>query len=147
MNSSHNVRVKRVEKSLPLPEYKTPGAVAFDLLSREQITIEPGTVGYAPLNVCVATPPGYMLMIAARSSLHKRGLMLANGVAIGDQDFCGNTDEYKAALFNFSKEAVTIEKGDRIVQGMFIPIVKAEWEEVDDLGSPDRGGFGTTGVR
>lgn len=139
------VRIRRVEKAFPLPEYKTKGAVAFDLFPREAITIEPHSVGYAPLNICVATPVGYMLMLAARSSLHKKGLMLVNGVAIGDQDFCGNGDEYKAALFNFTNSRVVVEKGDRVVQGLFVPILRADWDERDDLGEPDRGGFGSTG--
>lgn len=147
MNESLSVRIRRVEKDLPLPEYKTKGAVAFDLAIRETITIEAGKIGYAPVNICVATPAGYMLMLAARSSLHKKGLMLANGVAIGDQDFCGNGDEYKVVLFNFSQETVIIERGDRIAQGVFVPIMKVDWNEVEDLGEPDRGGIGSTGIK
>ncbi len=141
------VAIRRIDSSFPLPEYKTPGAVAFDLAGREAVTIMARSVGYIPLNICVGTPAGYMLMLAARSSLHKRGLMMANGVAIGDQDFCGNADEYKAALFNFTDADVVVEKGERIVQGIFVPIAKATWIEKDDMGEPDRGGFGSTGIR
>lgn len=147
MNQKISVNVRRVDKSLPLPEYKTQGAVAFDLSARETTTVEPQKIGYVPLNVCVAIPEGYAVFMAARSSLHKRGLMLGNGVAFMDQDFSGNGDEYKAVLFNFTSESVTVEKGDRIVQGIFLPIAKAEWNEKDDLEGSDRGGFGTTGVR
>jgi len=139
------VPIRRVDPDLPLPQYKTSGAVAFDLSSRVQLTIEARGIGYAPLNICVGTPPGYMFMIAARSSLHKRGLMLGNGVAIGDQDFCGNGDEYKAILYNITNSPVTLERGERIVQGMFIPIAKVHWEERADMGVPDRGGIGSTG--
>lgn len=139
------IRIKRIDKTLPLPEYKTAGAVAFDFLARESLTIPSNTVGYVPLNVCIGTPKGYMLMLAARSSLHKRGLMLANGIGVGDQDFSGNTDEYKAALYNFSNKEVIIERGDRLVQGKFIPVEKSAWKEVDDMESSDRGGFGSTG--
>lgn len=140
------IKIKLIDTSLPLPEYKTKGAVAFDLVSREDCVIAPGEVGYAPLNICVEPPEGHMLMLAARSSLHKRGLMLANGVAIGDQDFSGNDDEYKAALLNFSREPVTIKRGERIVQGIFKPIIRAVWNQVDDMGNASRGGFGSTGV-
>ncbi len=139
------IKIKRIDKTLPLPQYHTVGAVAFDFLARVEVTILPGTVGYVPLNVCVGTPAGYMLMLAARSSLHKRGLMLANGVVIGDQDFSGNNDEYKAALYNFTNNPVTVLRGDRLVQGMFKPIEKSEWNEVDDMEAKDRGGFGSTG--
>ncbi len=140
------IKIKRVDKTLPLPEYKTSGAVAFDFLVRAAVTIEPKSVGYAPLNVCIATPEGHMLLLAARSSLHKKGLMLANGIGIGDQDFRGNGDEYHAALYNFSEEPVIVSRGERIVQGVFKPIAKCSWVEVDDLESEDRGGFGSTGV-
>ncbi len=140
-----NIRIKRFDPTLPLPEYKTEGAVAFDLAARIEVTIEAGKVGYVPLNVAIRPPDGHMLLLAARSSLHKRGVMLANGVGIGDEDFSGNTDEYHAALFNFSDLVVTIKRGDRIAQGMFVPIVRGGWNEVDDMGFPDRGGFGTTG--
>lgn len=147
MNQKISVKIRRVDDSLPLPEYKTSGAVAFDLSARETTTIEPHAIGYIPLNACVATPPGYMLLLAARSSLHKRGLMLGNGVVLGDQDFCGNQDEYKGVVLNFTNEPVTIEKGDRIFQGVFLPIVKVEWDERKDLEAPDRGGIGSTGIK
>ncbi|TSC73647.1 MAG: deoxyuridine 5''''-triphosphate nucleotidohydrolase, partial [Parcubacteria group bacterium Gr01-1014_44] len=96
------VRIKRIDKSLPLPEYKTKGAVAFDLSPRVSLTILPKGVVRVPLNVAIEPPPGFMVMLAARSSLHKKGLMLANSVAIGDTDFSGDEDEYRAALYNFS---------------------------------------------
>jgi len=139
------VRIKRFDKDLPLPEYKTAGAVAFDLYSRVSVTILPKGVARVPLNIALEPPEGFMLMMSARSSLHKKGLMLANGVAIGDRDFCGNNDEYHAALYNFSDSPVSIERGERLVQGLFKKYDKAEWEEVDDLSNKDRGGFGTTG--
>lgn len=139
------VRIKRFDKELPLPEYKTAGAVAFDFYARVSVTILPRGVVRIPLNIALEPPEGYMLMIAARSSLHKKGLMLANGVAIGDRDFSGNKDEYHAAIYNFSDSPVSIERGERVAQGIFKKYDKAEWEEVDDLGNKDRGGFGTTG--
>ena len=139
------VRIKRIDKTLPLPEYKTVGAVAFDLVSRIDMEIAPETVAYAPLNVVIEPPKGYMLLIAPRSSLHKKGLILANSVGIGDRDFSGDTDEYHAALYNFTDHSVLIERGERIVQGIFKKYDKAEWEETDSMGNPSRGGFGTTG--
>ena len=140
------IRIKRIDKTLPLPEYKTKGAVAFDLASRERILIQPKTVGYAPLNICVETPSGHMLLLAARSSLHKRGLMLVNGVGVIDQDFSGNNDECKAALYNFTSELVALERGERIAQGIIKPIVRCEFTEVDNFDNPNRGGFGSTGI-
>lgn len=139
------IRIKRIDKTLPLPEYKTKGAAAFDLATRSSMTIAPGEVAYAPLNVVIETPAGYMTLLATRSSLHKRGLVMANGAGIIDQDFCGNNDEVMAALYNFSTIPVTIERGERILQVAIVPIEKAEWHEVEDMEHEDRGGFGTTG--
>ncbi len=133
--------------TLPLPEYKTAGAVAFDLFARRSVTVLPKGVVRVPLNVALEPPEGFMLMLAARSSLHKKGLMLASGVGIGDRDFSGNEDEYHAALYNFSDKEVAIERGERLVQGIFKAYENAEWQEVDDLENKSRGGFGTTGSK
>jgi len=141
------IRIKRFDKSFPLPEYKTSGAAAFDLTARVGLEILPHKVGYIPLNIACETPKGYFLLLAARSSTHKKGLMLVNGIGIGDPDFTGDEDEYAAAYLNFTDNAVQIEAGERIAQGMFIKFEKAEWEEVDSLGNKTRGGFGSTGTK
>lgn len=70
---------------------------------------------------------------------------MANGIGVGDEDFCGDEDEYRAALFNFTKEDVVIERGERIVQALILPRESVELVEVDRLSKTSRGGFGTTG--
>jgi dUTP pyrophosphatase len=141
------IRIKRFDKKLPLPQRKSPGAVAFDLAARETVEIRPGTVGYIPLNIAVETPVDHFLLLAARSSTHKRGLIMANGIGIVDPDFRGDSDEIRAAYYNFSAVPVVVEKGERIAQGTFVPVAALAWEEVEDFGNPDRGGFGSTGQR
>ena len=141
------IKIKRHDKTLPLPEYKTPGAAAFDLSARETMTIKPGKIAYIPLNVSVATPKDHVLLLAARSSTHKRGLSLISGIGLIDPDFRGNSDEPLACLLNFTNKSVTVERGDRIAQGTFIEFTRAEWKEVDQMEEPDRGGFGTTGKK
>lgn len=140
------VSVRRVDKKLPLPEYKTPGAAAMDCSVREDVRIPPKGVGMAPLNIALKPPKGHFVFLAARSSLHKRGLMMANGIGIGDEDFSGDNDEYQAALYNFTDASVQLKKGDRILQMIILPFDRVEWRETDSLGSPDRKGFGTTGI-
>jgi dUTP pyrophosphatase len=140
-----NIKIKRFDKTLPLPEYKTAGAAGFDLMARETVTIRPHEVVSVPLNVAIETPPDHFLLIAARGSTHKRGLMLANSVGIGDADFCGDDDQYLAALLNFTDRPVVVERGDRIAQGIFIPFTRGAWEEVATLQHKTRGGFGSTG--
>ena len=139
------IRIKRFDPSLPLPAYQTPGAVAFDLSARVSTEIPSHAVVMVPLNVAIKPPEGHMLFLAPRSSLHKRGLMFANSVGIGDEDFCGDTDEYKAALYNFTDKVTIVEKGERVAQGMFIRVTKGEWEEVKHMDVSSRGGFGSTG--
>jgi dUTP pyrophosphatase len=140
------VPIKRIDKGLALPEYKTPGAAGMDCLVREDTTIEPGAVGMVSLNVAIKPPAGHFILLAARGSLHKRGLMMANSVGIGDEDYCGDNDEYKAPLLNFSKETVSIKRGERVAQMLVLPIDRVQWKEVESLGDQDRGGFGTTGI-
>lgn len=139
------VKIKRFDKEIPLPKRETVGAAAFDLRAREAVEIQPGKIGYVPLNIAVETPPGHFLLIAARSGTHKKGIMMANGIGVGDPDFSGDGDEYRAIYLNFTDKPVTIEKGERIAQGTFVPIVHVEWNEVDAMDNKTRGGLGSTG--
>lgn len=143
--SELEVKIKLFDKNLPLPKKHSSGAACFDLYSRIDINIQPQSIGYIPLNVAMAPPPGYWVMIAARSSLHKSGLWLANGIGIGDNDFAGGEDEYKIAAYNFTDGSVAIEKGQRIAQAMILPIVNHSIVQVDSMQKLSRGGFGSTG--
>ena len=140
-----NVRIKRIDKRLPLPEYKTTGAAGFDLSARINTLVPAHKIGYVPLNVVIEPPEGYYVALVPRSSLHKLGLTLANGFGVGDRDFCGNSDEYNAALFNFTDQDITVLRGDRIMQVVISPMVRVGFDEVDDMGNDNRGAFGTTG--
>lgn len=138
------VSIKRVDKSLPLPDYQSPGAVAFDLYSRIDTVIKPKTLERLPTNVIIAIPDGYMLEIKDRSStLKKKGLLVSTGYI--DNDYCGEEDEILLQVYNITENDVVIEKGERIGQGVFIKVDKSEWEEVDEMSNKSRGGFGSTG--
>src|SRR5206468_8911637 len=139
------VAIKRIDTDLPLPTYATAGSVGFDLLCREETEIAPRTVELIPSNVIVHIPAGYMLLLTLRSSTPlRKGLLIPNGVGIIDQDYCGEGDELKVQVFNFREDAVTVKRGERIAQGMFVPIMGVAWHEVEDMGL-GRGGFGSTG--
>lgn len=145
-SQSLEVTIKRIDISLPLPTYATAGSVGFDLLCREDTGIAPRTLGRIPANVIVQTPPGYMLLVTLRSSTPRRkGLLVPHGVGIIDQDYCGEGDEIMLQVYNFLDEAVTVQRGERIAQGMFVPIIQVNWNEVDEVGK-GRGGFGSTGA-
>ena len=140
------VNIKRIDTDLPLPTYATVGSVGFDLLCREDTEIEPRTIELVPCNVIVHIPDGYMLLISMRSSTPRRkGLLIPNGVGIIDQDYCGEGDELMVQVLNFREEAVTVTRGERIAQGIFIPIMRVKWNEVSEMGQ-GRGGFGSTGA-
>lgn len=139
------VNIKRFDKEVPLPEYKTQGAAGFDLYARLAVEIPPKEFKYVPLNVAVQTPPGCFFILAARSSTHKKGIWMANGIGIGDSDFSGDGDEYSAVYYNFTDKPVMIEKGERIAQGLIVKREAVQWNEVSQMPNKTRGGWGTTG--
>ncbi len=139
------VAIKRIDSSLPLPVYETAGSVGFDLLARETVTIETGKIELIPANVIIEVPKGYMLAVASRSSTpRKKGLTTPHGFGIIDHDYCGPEDEIKIQVYNFSGQDVTIERGEKIAQGVFVRVDKFEWNEVDQINKTSRGGFGST---
>jgi dUTP pyrophosphatase len=141
------VKIKRIDKSLPLPVYETGGSVGFDLLAREEMTISPDSIELIPANVIVQVPKGYALIVASRSSTpRKHGLTKPHGIGIIDQDYCGPDDEVKIQVLNFTDKPVTIAKGTKIAQGMFVRVDRFDFEEVDGIKKESRGGFGSTDV-
>jgi|SRR5262245_38347422 len=142
------VKIRRLHPSVHLPDYQTSGAAGFDLAASEDVTVPPASVALVPTGLVIQAPQGHFLGIFARSSTPlKRGLMVANGVGVVDGDYCGPTDEIKIQVLNFTAQPVHVKRGDRLAQGLFLPVTRAEWLEADgDLREGSRGGFGATGV-
>jgi dUTP pyrophosphatase len=141
-----HVRIKRLSSTVPLPRYESEGAAAFDLAAAADVVVEAGRVALIPTGLVIEVPPGTFLGIFARSSTPlKRGLMVANGVGVVDPDYCGPHDEVKIAVLNFTAAPVRVAAGDRLAQGMFLPVNRVNWNEVDDIRAESRGGFGSTG--
>ena len=139
------IKVKRIDKSLPMLTYKTKGAAALDMYCRLTIKIPPKGTAIIPLNICLELPKDHWFLLGSRSSTFKLGLMPVNGIGIGDEDFKGDNDEYVFPVFNFTDQNVTIEKGTRIAQGVVLSVDKAKIKEVERLENKDRGGLGSTG--
>lgn len=140
------VKIKRLDQTLPLPKYETEGSVGFDFLAREDVTIPPKAVALIPGNVIVEVPETYMLLVSLRSSTpQKKGLLMPHGIGVIDHDYCGPEDEIKIQVHNFTDTPVTIKRGEKIAQGIFVHIDKFEWEEASEIRPKNRGGFGTTG--
>lgn len=141
-----NVRIRRLQPDTPLPRYESDHAAAFDFSAAGDVIVEPGRVALVPTGLVIEVPPGMFLGIFARSSTPlKRGLMVANGVGVIDPDYCGPEDEIKVAVMNFTDAAVTVRRGDRIAQGIFLTAPRVTWDEAEQLRDNSRGGFGATG--
>jgi dUTP pyrophosphatase len=152
------VKLKRIDKSLPLPvaeefehgETKTQDrgmVAAFDLFCREDVTIPAHEIRLVPINTVIAVPRDHFLLLAVRSSTpRKKGLMLANGIGIVDPFYCGDNDEITIQLFNYTDKPVSVVKGEALVQGMVVRREAVEWDEVESMGSAGHGGYGTAPV-
>lgn len=140
------VKIKRIDKSLPLPVYETDGSVGFDIIARQDTEVLPAKIAMVPANLIIEVPKGYMLVIASRSSTPvKKGISPPHGFGIIDHDYCGPNDEIKVLVYNFTGEVVRILRGEKIAQGVFVKIDKFEWREVEEISNESRGGFGSTG--
>ncbi|MBI4598842.1 dUTP diphosphatase [Candidatus Uhrbacteria bacterium] len=136
--------VTRLRPEIPMPEYKTPGAVGFDIGVSEAATIGPGETKILSTGLIVRVPEGYWLMLASRSSNAKKRLIMANGIGVIDQDYCGPNDELHLAIHNAGPTAYEVQNGERLAQGILIPIARGAFTETAAEGS-SRGGFGSTG--
>jgi dUTP pyrophosphatase len=139
------VEIFRIDESLPLPKYETKGSFAFDFLARKEIVIQPHEIGFVSGNVIVKCPENLALLILPRSSTpRKKSLVFPHSVGLIDQDYHGEKDEILIQVLNFSNEPVTVEKGERIAQGLFVKAEQVELDEVHTPGEISRGGFGST---
>ncbi len=141
-----NVQIHRIDTTLPLPKYETEGSFAFDFCARETTVIAPGKVGLIPSNVIVECPANLALLILPRSSAYRKtGLLFPHSIGLIDRDYCGGDDEILIQVLNFSDKPVTVERGHRIAQGLFVKTEKINFEETERPDKDSRGGFGSTG--
>lgn len=149
-----NVQLKildaRVGKAFPLPEYATNGAAGLDLIAcvDEHLRVEPGEAHLVPTGIAIhIADPELAAVLLPRSGLgHRHGIVLGNLVGLIDSDYQG---QVFVSCWNRGHEHFVIEPGDRIAQMVFVPIVQARFEIVDDFTQSSRGagGFGHTGRR
>ena len=139
------VVVTRLRPDVEIPIYKTPGSAGFDLAAAETLTVEPGGHAFVPTGLVIQTPEQHVLFLTARSSLFaKKGLVLANGIGTIDSDYRGPNDEIKIIVRNPGATPIQIEKGERLVNAIILPFVRAEFDE-GEAATQDRGGLGSTG--
>jgi dUTP pyrophosphatase len=140
------VRIRRADPSIPLPEYGTRLSAAFDIASSEDAIVQPKEIKLLHTGLYFEPPKGFFLAIFSRSSTPKRkGLMFPHSVGILDPDYSGPSDEALILVYNFTDQPVEVHRGDRIAQGIFLPVEQVEWELSETLSETSRGGIGSTG--
>ena len=141
------ILVKKFDKSIKLPTYKTSGSSGMDLEAniKKKITINPGKTAMISTGIAVAIPKNYEIQIRPRSGLAaKKGISVLNTPGTVDSDYRG---EIKVILINLSKKLFVVKSGDRIAQMILCPVANAKLKEVKILPGTVRGkgGFGSTG--
>ncbi|MFT8736259.1 MAG: dUTP diphosphatase [Zymomonas mobilis] len=142
------LEIKRLPhgEELPFPSYASDGAAGMDVVSAEDIILQPMQRYPVKTGFTVAIPKGYEIQVRARSGLAlKHGIACPNAPGTIDSDYRG---EIKILLVNLGVEAFAIKRGDRIAQLILAPVTQAEFCEVAELDSTERGhnGFGSTGI-
>ncbi len=148
-----NINVKiLLSRGMEMPAYATDGSAALDLRAAidegTTVTIAPGERAMIPTGIAISPETtDVVAIVAARSGLAvKKGICLANGIGVIDSDYRG---EISVGLLNTSSEPFVVNRGDRIAQMMFMPVLAATLIKSDSLDETARGagGFGSTGVK
>lgn len=148
-----NIKIKilnpRLGADIELPHYATDGSAGLDLRAciDAVMTLKPGQTELIPTGIALnIEDPQLAAVILPRSGLgHKHGIVLGNLVGLIDSDYQG---EVFISCWNRGTASFTIQPGDRVAQLVFVPVVRAAFEIVDDFATSLRGagGFGHTGV-
>ena len=141
------VLIKKLNSKVQLPKYKTDGSSGMDLMAftESPINIRPQESALIPTGISIAIPKNTEVQIRPRSGLAaKSSMSVLNAPGTIDSDYRG---EIKIILFNHGKEEFIINNNDRVAQMILMPIIKAEFEEIEVLPKSLRGsgGFGSTG--
>nr|DAD79386.1 MAG TPA: dUTPase [Podoviridae sp. ctxOS2] len=138
------IKVKRFMNGVLLPKMGSAAAAGMDFYQPESVVVEPHQTQYVTLGLAMEIPKGYMLMLAPRSSMSKTPLVIPNSFGVIDADYRG---EIKGIFKNISDNAYLIQKGDRLLQGILVPVGALKLLEVGELTETARGtgGIGSTG--
>lgn len=142
------IKIKKLKEGTKVPTYGTIYSAGADLYAvlDEPVTIAPNETKVISTGVALEIPVGLVGLVFARSGLScKQDLAPANKVGVIDSDYRG---EVVVVLHNHGTQQRTVQNGDRVAQILFMPYVRANFEETDDLSDTVRGvgGFGHTGV-
>lgn len=138
----------RIGAEYPLPDYATDGSAGMDLRAciDTALVLEPGATELIPTGMAMhISDPSLAAVLLPRSGLgHKHGVVLGNLVGLIDSDYQG---QLYVSCWNRGDTPFTVEPGERIAQMMFVPVVRAAFEVVEEFVDSERGagGFGHTG--
>ncbi|MCD1126393.1 dUTP diphosphatase [Jinshanibacter sp. LJY008] len=138
----------RIGSTFPLPTYATVGSAGLDLRAclDAAVTLNPGETQLLPTGLAIhIADPSLAAVILPRSGLgHKHGVVLGNLVGLIDSDYQG---QLMVSVWNRGQIPFIVEPGERIAQMVFVPVVQAEFNIVEDFESSERGegGFGHSG--
>ncbi|NRA13799.1 MAG: dUTP diphosphatase [Crocinitomicaceae bacterium] len=144
------MQVKVINKSNnSLPSYETIASAGLDVRANitESIELKPLERALVKTGLFLEIPMGFECQVRPRSGLaYKNGVSVLNSPGTIDADYRG---EVGVILINMSNETFVVENGERIAQLVFAKVEQAEWQEVNELSTTDRGsgGFGSTGVK
>ena len=151
-SSKKNIQLKildpRVGKEFPLPDYATDGSAGLDLRAciDADITLAPGQTELIPTGMAIhIADPNLAAMILPRSGLgHKHGIVMGNLVGLIDSDYQG---QLFVSAWNRGTENFTLKPGERLAQLVFVPVVQAAFDVVEEFDQSERGegGFGHSG--
>ena len=130
---------------IPLPVRATAGSAGYDFVCTAEIALTPGESVVVPTGVRAFMEPGWVLLIFPRSGLgFRHHLRLANTTGVIDSDYVNapNGGHIMVKIVNGSDHAVTIGRGERFCQGVFVPYGLAE---ENTLPGERFGGLGSTG--
>ena len=141
------ILIKKLNSKVKLPKYKTDGSSGMDLMAflSKPILIMPQKSELIPTGLSIAIPDNTEVQIRPRSGLAaKNNISVLNTPGTIDSDYRG---ELKVILYNHGSEEFIVNNDDRIAQMILVPIIKATFEEVENLPETIRGegGFGSTG--
>ncbi len=138
----------RIGSEIPLPHRATEGSAGMDLRACLEAPLElgPGQTELIPTGIAIhIADPSLAAVILPRSGLgHRHGIVLGNLVGLIDSDYQG---QLYVSCWNRSEDSFTIQPGERIAQLVFVPVVQAGFEVVEEFEQSQRseGGFGHTG--
>jgi dUTP pyrophosphatase len=144
--STLTVGVQRLTEDVPLPTYARPGDAGADLVSTEDVVLQPGERRVVGTGLAIALPDGFAAFVHPRSGLAAHaGLALVNAPGTIDAGYRG---EIKVILINHDPhQPIRLSRGDRIAQLVIQRVEQAEFVDVRALPSSVRGtgGHGSTG--